>query len=219
MTSHSVIDDVLALYRDEPLPVRAFLRGRKLLSRLEFIERFVPYTGTVVELGCGHGLFSNLMALSSGHRTVTGIDLDDRKITVANATVRKRINIEFHHGDITKMSLPEYDAVTIVDVLYLLPVDEQKRVLDVCASILKPGGVLVWKAQERHPKWKYWLTYMQEYIATNVGVTKGKKGSLHFMSRDEALRALSATGLVAEVVEMRTPLPYTDILYLGKKSG
>jgi len=213
------MDDVLALYQDEPPSVRAFLRGRKILSRLEFVERFVPYTGAIVDLGCGHGLFSNLMALSSGHRTVTGIDLDDRKIAVANATVRKRINIEFRHGDITKLSMPACDAVTIVDVLYLLPADEQKRVLAACAAILKPGGVIVWKAQERRPKWKYWLTYMQEYVTTNVGVTKGKKGSLHFMSRNEALEAISAAGLVAEVVEMRTPLPYTDVLYLGKKSG
>lgn len=209
----------LALYREEPLAVRAFLRGRRLLSRLEFIERHVPHTGHIIDLGCGHGLFSNLLAESSDHRRVTGIDLDVRKIEVARRTVRNRTNIDFIEGDITNVDLPPCDAVTIVDVLYLMSAKQQQAILNACAALLKPGGVLVWKAQEQRPRWKYWFTYCQEYITTNMGITKGGGGSLHFMSREEALAAISASGMVPEVVEMRTPLPYSDILYLCKKPG
>lgn len=219
MARPDAMGEVLALYQEAPLAVKAFIRGRNLLSQMEFVERFVPYAGEIVDLGCGHGLFSNLMALGSGHRMVTGIDLDERKIAVARDTVLNRPNIKFIPGDVTRLPLPPCDAVTIVDVLYLMPAAAQQQILMACAKILKPGGLLIWKAQERRPRWKYYLTYMQEYITTNMGVTKGKRGSLHFMGREEALEAIAAAGMIAEAVDMRTPLPYTDILYLGKKPG
>lgn len=213
------LKDVLALYQHAPRGIRAFLRGRVLLSDMEFIERQVPTRGRIIDLGCGHGLFANLLALRAPGREVIGIDLDAAKISVADSTTAGRGNIRFRRGDATDRSLPACDAITIVDVLYLLPAPAQREILAGCARLLKPGGLLVWKAQERRPRWKYAWTYLQELVTTSAGFTKGKKGRFHFMDREEALAAIRAAGLAGRAVPMRTRRPYTDILYLGEKPG
>lgn len=196
--------------------MRAFLRGRLLLSDLDMVEAQVPGKGDIVDLGCGHGLFSNMMALRSPARQVTGIDLDAGKIRHARRSAAGRRNIAFRQGDFLKSGLPLCDAVTIVDVLYLLPAVEQLRVLGACRRALKPGGVLVLKAQERRPRWKFAITWLQETAATTAGITAGKRGRLFFPSRSEALAALEAAGFIPEVVEMRRRLPYPDVIYIGR---
>ena len=206
--------DVLALYRDAPLAVRGFLKGRALLSRMNFIERHVPATGTIVDLGCGHGLFTNLMALRSPARRVIGIDPSPARIELARATVGNRTNIEFILGSDADIDF-ECDAITIVDVLYLVSREEQYRILSECRRRLRQGGALIWKAQERRPRWKFAWTYLQELITTSAGLTQAGAGRLAFMSREETLGALREAGFKPRTVEMKTRRPYTDIIYLG----
>lgn len=210
---------MLALYRRAPRRIRAFLKGRILLSDMEFIERHVPATGRIIDLGCGHGLFANLMALRGPGREVIGMDLDAARIAVADSTAAGRANIRFFCGDATQSSLPDCDAITIVDVLYLLPASAQREILAGCARRLRPGGLLVWKAQERRPRWKYAWTYFQELLTTGAGLIRGKRGRFHFMDRGEALAAIAAAGMTGRAVPMPSRRPYTDILYLGEKPG
>lgn len=209
--------DILPLYAAAPLPVRAFLKGRVLLSDLDFVESRVPRSGAVADLGCGHGLFANYLALSAPARDVTGIDLSREKIAHAAATVGRRTNIRFTCGDIHGAELPPCDAVTIVDVTYLMPAEEKLSLLKAAYAALKPGGTLVWKAQERRPRWKFAFTYAQELAATKAGLTAGKRGGFFFLSRQEAASLLEKAGFYPEIVEMPTRRPYTDILYIGKK--
>lgn len=207
--------EVLGLYRGAPAPARAFLLGRLLLSDLDTVEAQVPAVGTVVELGCGHGLFSNLMAMRSPARRVIGIDLSPEKIEHARESIHGRANIEFRRGDALEMDLPECDVIAIVDVLYLLPAEDQLKILKACRRTLKPGGILIWKAQERRPRWKFAVTWLQEMLTTSAGVTKGKRGRLCFLSREAAVDALRGAGFTPRIVEMPTRRPYTDIIYLG----
>lgn len=209
------MNDVLRLYETASPFTRMFLKGRVLMSDLEFIEKQVPATGTIVDLGCGHGLFPNLLALRSAGRQVIGIDFSPEKIDLARKTAAGRANINFIRADIADIDIPECDAITIVDFLYLLPRDEQQRVLAACRRKLKPGGLLVWKAQERRPRWKYAWTYLEEFVTTSAGITRGRRGRLTFMNREEAIDSLEAAGFKAGIVEMKSWRPYPDILYLG----
>ncbi len=211
------MSDVLALYSDAPILTRAFLRGRVLLSDLEFVESFVPDRGAVLDLGCGHGLFANLMAMRSPERRVTGIDIDCGRIGQAGKTTGHRANIDFICTGIEELDISGCTAVTIVDVLYLMPRNDQVRLLEECRRKLADGGLLVWKAQETRPRWKYIFTYLQELAATSSGLPRGRRSRLAFMSRAEALAVLTDLGFEARAVEMKSWRPYTDILYLGRK--
>jgi 2-polyprenyl-3-methyl-5-hydroxy-6-metoxy-1,4-benzoquinol methylase len=214
------IKDALSLYAGAPLLTRAFLRGRVALSDLDFIERQVPRTGAVLDVGCGYGLFANLMALRSPQRRVTGIDPVAGRIGAARAAAAGRNNIEFIQGDIYALGdRPPFDVITIVDVLYLLPREEQLAVLAECRRRLRPGGRLIWKTQERRPLWEFAITYLQETVATGISLTHGKS-RLTFLSRRDSLAILSEAGFSDNrVVEMRTRRPYPDVIFSSTRTS
>jgi 2-polyprenyl-6-hydroxyphenyl methylase/3-demethylubiquinone-9 3-methyltransferase len=207
---------LLALYDPLPLADRLFVRARLLLSDLDRLERYVPAEGPVLDVGCGHGLVSNLLALTGRERRVLGIDLDPKKVAAARQTVGERPNVRFEVGDATELPAGEFRAVTIADVMYLIPEPTQQAIVASIAGALTPGGVLVWKSQIRQPRWKYAVTYGQEWLMTRLGPTHG--AGLFFMDREESLAALRAAGLRPAAVPLPSVRPYTDILFLGYKS-
>ena len=74
--------------------------------------------------------------------------------------------------------------------------------------------MLVWKAQQTRPRWKYAMTYAQEWLAMRSGLTLGS--SLTFLPREDALGILADAGYrSAEVVEMPFRL-YSDVIYVAK---
>lgn len=203
-------------YRWAPLPARLFVHGRAFLSDLPFVEQLVPRHGFVVELGCGHGLFSCLLREASPTRRVLGIDLDPRKIDVARGAVRDTQWLRFEVGDIVAAPPPHCDAVVIVDVLYLLATEDQERVLRNAASALAENGPLVAKAQERSLSPRYALTYGQELVTVSLGLTRGGGHGFHFPTRDEATAMFERAGFLVDVVEM-PKRPYTDVVYLARR--
>jgi 2-polyprenyl-3-methyl-5-hydroxy-6-metoxy-1,4-benzoquinol methylase len=204
-------------YRAAPFGARLFVHGRAFLSDLAFVERFVPRKGFIVDLGCGHGLFACLLHEASEQRRILGVDLDDRKIEVARGAVRDTQWLRFEVGDIIKDQPPHCDAVTIVDVLYLLPFEDQERVLKNAAAALGEGRPLIVKAQERRTDPRYAITYAQELVTVGLGFTRGGHERFYFPSRDEALAMFERAGFVVEVEEMPRR-PYTDVVYLARKA-
>src|SRR5688572_2964589 len=85
--------------RTAPFGARLFVHGRAFLSDLAFVERYVPRHGFIVDIGCGHGLFANVLAEASDARRVLGVDVDERKIAVARATAEGRAALRFEVGD------------------------------------------------------------------------------------------------------------------------
>ena len=203
-------------YRQAPLMARLFVHGRAFLSDLAFVEKYVPRHGFIVDVGCGHGLFANVLAEASATRRVLGIDVDERKIATARATAGGRPELRFEVGDAIAAAPPRCDAVTIVDVLYLLPFEAQEQVLRNAAAALLEGRPLVVKAQERSLSPRYALTYGQELVTVGLGFTRGGRSRFYFPTREEALAMFDRAGFAVDVVEMRLR-PYTDVLYLARR--
>lgn len=213
--SNALMRDTLALYAESSPADHLFVSIRAFLSDLGTLERHAPREGRILDLGCGHGLVTNLLALGSAARDVTGIDIDEEKIASARRTVGDRRNVRFLVADATAYSGGPYDAITVADVFYLIPFDLQRELLASCARMLAPGGVLIWKSQVRTPRWKYAITRGQEWLMTNLGPTQGH--GLYFLDTAESLAALRAAGLRAVALPMRSWRPYTDMLFLAYK--
>lgn len=209
----------LALYDDSPAAERLFVRIRAFLSDLPLLERHAPTHGSILDLGCGHGLVANLLALGSAGRQVRGIDIDADKIAAARRTIGARTNICFDVADAT--ALPDdvdggrYTAITVADVFYLLPPDMQRRIIAAAYRLLEPGGVFLWKSQVRQPRWKYAITWGQEWLMTHLGPTQGH--GLYFRDTSESLAALREAGFQAVAVPLRSWRPYTDVLFIAHK--
>ena len=216
-TATGALKRALARYRKAPMGARLFVRGRAFLSDLAVVERYVPKKGFIVDLGCGHGLFACVLRESSPTRRVLGIDLDARKIDVARSAIQDTTWLRFEVGDIAADRPPKCDAVTIVDVLYLMPFDVQEQVLRNAASALGEGGPLIVKAQERRTDPRYAVTYLQEMITVSLGFTRGGHERFFFPTRTEALAMFERAGFLVDVVEMPRR-PYTDVVYLARKA-
>ena len=204
-------------YRSAPLMARWFVHGRAFLADLARIEEYVPRHGFVVDLGCWHGLFANLLVEVSDRRRVLGLDSDPRKIAVARSTVGGREGLRFEVADIVAVPPPRCDAITIVDVLYLMEADDQERVLRNCAAALAEGAPLIVKAQEARLDPRYALTYAQEVVSVSLGFTRGGRRGFHFPSREEAFGMFTRAGFRVDAIQMRRR-PYTDVLYLARKA-
>ncbi len=216
-TATGALRRALVRYRQAPIGARLFVRGRAFLSDLAMVERYVPKKGFIVDLGCGHGLFACVLREASPTRRVLGIDLDPRKVEVARGAIQDTQWLRFEVGDIVESAPPKCDAVTIVDVLYLLPFDAQEQVLRNAASALGEGAPLIVKAQERKLDPRYALTYAQEIVTVSLGFTRGGRERFYFPSREQALAMFDRAGFVVDVVEMPRR-PYTDVVYLARKA-
>src|SRR5689334_16231661 len=111
----------LALYEGEAPGVRLHVHARHWLCPVERIAGHVPAAGRVLDVGCGHGLFSNLLALGSGAREVYGVDPMASKIAVARRVAQNMPNVRYGVGTAADVADGGYDVITILDVLYLLP--------------------------------------------------------------------------------------------------
>lgn len=185
------------------------------------VEAAVPASGRVLEVGCGHGLLSLSLGLACPHRRITGVDIDSAKVAAATAAAARLARGE---ADVTFSTvgpgwLPgeRVDAVVIADVLYLLPVDEQRRLLGASARCLTDGGVLVVKEVAHTPRWKFRWNRVQETVSTRVlGLTAGD-GSLHFVAPSAMAEWLEADGLRTESRALDRGYPWPHHLLVGRR--
>jgi 2-polyprenyl-3-methyl-5-hydroxy-6-metoxy-1,4-benzoquinol methylase len=174
------------------------VRGRWASCPVPVIEAEVPRAGRVLEVGCGHGLVSLHLALRSAGRRVTGSDIDGRKIAFACTAAQslpERSRPSFVHRPDGTLPDGPWDAIVVVDVLYLLPPDAEADLLDACVAQLAPGGVLVLKETDVVPRWKHRLAALQEHVATRVlRITAGT--TVAFTPIDRLAASLRDRGLV-----------------------
>lgn len=165
----------LDLYRNQSRGVRLHTALRAWSAPLDAVVGAIPETAkSLLDVGCGHGLVANEFALRHPDARVLGIDLSDTKIAAAAASIGGRPNLEFRHVALQNVPERGFDAVSLVDVLYLVPVAEWTPFLRHCFTRLAPGGTFVLKEVVTEPRWKFERIKLQEFISTRVvRITKG----------------------------------------------
>ena len=219
----AVVPDVLSLYRNAPLAVRAHVWGRWATCPFDRVAASVPAAGRVLEVGCGYGLFSCHLALASPARTVMGVDVDVRKIVHAQRAAEQArargAHAEFHLSPPGEVPDGPWDAIVIVDVLYLLDPDAQAGLLHSCARQLALGGVLVVKEMGTAPRWKALWNAAQETLAVRVvRITAGDE--LTFLDPGVLAAWMAEDGLAVhhEAIDRAYPHPHHLIVGARRRS-
>jgi 2-polyprenyl-6-hydroxyphenyl methylase/3-demethylubiquinone-9 3-methyltransferase len=212
------ITRALACYRDERPFVRLFVFARHVLAPMGRIAAEAPARGRMLDLGCGHGLFANLLATSGPEREILGVDPSAEKLKVARRSSRGLPNVRYQHGRVDDITETGFDAITILDVLYLLPDEQKLAVLRRCRELLAPGGRLLLKTNDTQPWWKYGVVRAEEELMVRaLGLTFG--GQIHFRGVPEYLALLQAAGFEACMLRIDAGRPAPDRLYVCRPAS
>jgi hypothetical protein len=116
-------------------------------------------------------------------------------------------------------SIPDgpWDAIVIVDVLYLLDPEAERALVERCAQALGPGGVLVVKETDVEPRYKHLIAKLQEVVATRiVRITQG--ATISFTPAAEQAALLRSCGLSAQVTPVHQGHVHPHVLIVGHRA-
>ena len=191
--------------------------GRILLVPFDQLLDYLPRQGRIMDLGCGHGLFLALAKQEKSQLQVIGIDLSEEKIAGARLLFNTAGTVgRLAVADIADFPRETVDAISMIDVLYLVPIEQWDRILSNCYRCLKPGGTLILKEMDRSIAWKFALLYFEETLAVKIlGLTLGKQFT--FPEPEEIRRRMESAGFAVRAVPLHAGYFVPHQLWLGTK--
>lgn len=204
------LKDLLSLYADVPASLKAFLVHRYWHASLSRLEGLVRRDGTVLDLGCGHGIFANFLGLRAPGRTVLALEKNTQKAAVARGRVT---NVSVEDRDISSRDFPAVSAVTLIDVLHHMgSYTDQEALLDAIARILPVGGQLVLKEVTTTLRLRFFLTQLLDRIAY-------PGDTFFFRPHEEFHRLLVDRGFDVAFLPFWAGIPYSEYVLLATKRG
>jgi 2-polyprenyl-3-methyl-5-hydroxy-6-metoxy-1,4-benzoquinol methylase len=197
---------------DDPI-VRAYCWGRFAILRQRFLDeigQYLPASGSVLDIGCGFGLFSLYYASTGPGRLVRGIDLNPRRIGMARraATRLGLENVVYEELDARhfKGDSP-VSAAYMLDIVHHLPDDAVPSLLRELHRAIAPGGLLMVKDVDTRPAPKRWFTWTLDKLMN-------PRAPVRYWSSEELTDALGNVGFTVRHHLMVDVLPYPHILYV-----
>jgi SAM-dependent methyltransferase len=166
---------------------------------LELLDRAGPRS--ILDVGCGEGVLTEMWAERLDGGRVVGIDLHDPKLE-GEWKQRARPNLEFRTGlgDELPYAQGEFELVAAMEVLEHVP--DPTAVL---ADMARVGDRWLLVSVPREPLWRALNMARGSYLR-ELGNTPGH---LNHWSKRSFARLLRGYG---EIVELRSPLPWTMAL-------
>lgn len=182
----------------------------------DLIQKYLPKSGVVLDLGCGDGLLANYLAYTYKKLKVYGLDINSDRIRDAQKGIK---NASFVAGDITKKSLPKADAILLAHVLHHLKNKKAQRSLLIsCKEKLRKEGKLIIAEISERPIHKYLFTWLTDHITVPILFEKKIYNSEVFFRRNqEWLALLKDLGFKCRIVSAHRGKPFSHILLLCEK--
>lgn len=195
----------------------------KIVSRLlfcvdpimEVISAYLPEQGLIVDLGCGYGIISNLVA--SSQRKIIAVDLSSHRIKLAKTYGNE--NVTFINSDIREFDVPNCDGILLIDILCMIPFCDQLKILSKCYEKLNPYSIMIIKDTSRSPRWKYIYTRFEESVKSFLGIYGKEVGKNQMACWDshKIISFLENLGFGVQMIPLRTIFPYPGVFYICRK--
>ena len=152
-----------------------------------------PFEGLrILDIGCGGGLLSEPMARLGAE--VVGADAAERNIPVARLHA-EQMGLEIDYRVTTAEAMAEagesFDAVLNMEVVEHVP--DPQAFLDACATLVRPGGLMIISTINRNPK--SWLVAIVGAEHIMRWLPKGTHDWARFVTPDELTAMLGRAGL------------------------
>lgn len=146
------------LFAEAPFVPRTLQTYRPYICPFDVLLQAVPPSSTVLDIGCGAGLFLALLTKYKGVAGAIGVDLNSQAISIAQA-MKDRAQLGAHVEYVVGSAageLPgeEFDVVSMIDVLHHVPPKAQNDAVRLAAAKVRPGGLFIFKDMGRRPYWR-----------------------------------------------------------------
>jgi 1-acyl-sn-glycerol-3-phosphate acyltransferase len=187
--------NIRSLYNYRGAYVESYVVWKLRLDPIyKHIDELAPEEGVILDLGCGYGLMSNILARKSLRRQVLGVDFDEQKIGVAKRTALASENVQFELKNIMEWEYPPADCIVMVDVLHYWQKEKQYLAIGKACASLKTGGLLVFRDACTSSSWRHYLTHASEQFSIWLGCNR-RGDSLCFGDREFYLHSFQSHGL------------------------
>jgi ubiquinone/menaquinone biosynthesis C-methylase UbiE len=162
----------------------------------------------VLDVACGTGIVARTAADRIGDGAVTGLDLNDAMLTVAE---RLRPDIAWRHGDAAQLPFDDgaFDVVLCQSGLMFFP--DVPKALGEMARVAKTGGTIavqVWDRRESQPAYAPFIQAAARHAGTDaidLLSTYFNRGDLDELSAALASAGLGAPDVRTETTTLRFP--------------
>jgi 2-polyprenyl-6-hydroxyphenyl methylase/3-demethylubiquinone-9 3-methyltransferase len=186
--------------------------------RLEWINNSIALSGKkVIDIGCGGGILAESMAKKGA--TVTGIDLSDKALKVADLHGLES-GISVHYEKISAEEMAEreaaqYDVVTCMEMLEHVP--DPASIIRACAKLVKPGGHVFFSTLNRNPKSYLYAVLGAEYLLQLL--PKGTHDYAKFITPAELAQAIRNANLQVNAIKGMGYNPISKIYSLNQDTS
>ena len=210
------MSSVLGRFRDAPWSTQFFLLLRWWLTPYRRMIAHLPAEGSLLDLGCGHGLFAFAAAERDPGRAIIGIDHDAARIDLAKAAARTLPQVHFQTGDILDPPLGAHGAVALIDLMHYFTPEDQERLVRNAFERLRTGGRLILREVDPQHGPASLLNRIYEKVVTTIGFTHTRNEGFHFRTRAEWESLLERCGFRATSAPLSFFL-FADVLFVGEK--
>jgi hypothetical protein len=192
------------VFRKRSARDRIHILLRFLTSPMLRVLHALPPNASLLDIGAGHGLFA---VLASGTRRVVAVEPDSRKVRPISG-----IDLVIGFDDAITGT---FDAISIIDVLYKIPLDQWDALLLRCRSRVSAGGILIIKEQDPTARFKNAWNALQERGASALGLTLGE--SFTYEAPSDFIARLTRLGF-GEVRAKRIDFayPHPHVMYTAR---
>lgn len=157
-----------AMYRTATVSQRLLCLGRPYICPFHVLINHVPQGASVLDIGCGSGLFLNLLVHKKLVSRGIGIDAAPGAIKTARralALTDPDADVTFEHRTV-EAGLPDskYDVVSMIDVLHHIAPDQQRAAMEAAASTVAENGILLFKDISPRPLWRAWANRLHDLL-------------------------------------------------------
>lgn len=208
---NSRIEELAGLYEKEGF-TSWFAKIRLWDAPFEKLDRILPRSGSILDLGCGDGIVTNYLALSSSRRKITGIELNGDRVRFADRGLK---NTKFVKADVIRSKLDKnVDVILMVHLLHHLPsFEDQEEVIKNCYRALKKNGKLVIAEVDIKPTFKYLISWVTDHFIVPLLFEKRFfEPHIYFRKRRDWIKLLGSLGFSCKAISAESGKPFTHII-------
>jgi 2-polyprenyl-3-methyl-5-hydroxy-6-metoxy-1,4-benzoquinol methylase len=167
---------------------------RPYICPLHALVDYVPQGATILDVGCGSGLFVAVLAQLNRIYSAVGFDANRDAIKLAQeitTTLPNSSRIQFELRDLGEMwPVGCFDVVSLVDVMHHVQRDQQARLIETAAEHVTDGGILLYKDMADRPHWRAWANRVHDLLSAGDWI--------HYAKLEDVVRWAEAAGLQFE---------------------